>query len=509
MGCKISLISPSTRATSRKLPLSLLSLAGYVEEYVEGVKAEIIDIKTKPLFKMISEEKNYINNKIIQRIKNSNPDVIGFTVLFSDVLASLKLAGKIKTLFPDKLIIAGGVQSSYNPKEILFEGSPFDLVVVGEGERTLKEILEIYSKKKKLNQNDLKKIKGIAYLSQKNDLKETPKRELIEDLDEIPMIPYEKVNTNFYFKPELTQLYYFLISSAILATSRGCPGRCTFCTGKDLWNRTGGFGKMRSYGVKRIVDELEVLIKKYHIDGLFFQDESFTYDKARVEAICNEIIKRKLKFIWQAQTRAHMIDENLVKLMKKAGCIQICFGFESGSQESLNRMKKGITVKQIWKAIGICKKYKMRIFACFMINTPEESLEDIEKTKQMIRKMDESRVYYNFAITLPLPGAQLYEDLGKNKFEKEEYWKLSSASDDFIRNDKRINLSKHNLDLPKELYYLNRKYNTTLKRILMFFDKDYLRQMLRSKRKIQYVKEVFFIFKFLLHKFATGEKAAN
>jgi len=510
MTYKLTLVSPPLRATSRKLPLSLLNLAGYVDQYVPKAKTNLVDLKTKPYFKMTDQEFINLKKNIVKEIIKAKPDMVGFTVLFSDVPDVLEIAEQVRKALPETIIIAGGVHASYRPDELIYKGSPFDYVVIGEGERTLKEIVQTHiDSNNKLSLNQIKKIKGVAYLDQNNKLNETGFRELIEKLDEIPMIPYEKLDLNFYFKPELTHIYYFLLSASSLLTTRGCPSMCTFCTGRDLWKRTCGSYAIRSFSTKRVLDEVEVLIKKHKIDAIFFHDQSFTYNKERVRDICKEIIKRKLKFVWQAQTKAFMIDEDLVKLMKKAGCIELGFGFESGSQEALNRMKKGITTDQIKKAIDICKKVGMRIFPCFMINTPGETLEDLNKTKKMIDFADSPRTYYNFAITLQFPGSQLYEDLGKDKFQKPDYKILGKATDDFIRNDKRVRMCKHNKDLPTELNWLNKTYNPYSKRILMHLEPEYIKQLLRSKRKTQYFKEGLLIIKFIMHKLFTGEKAAN
>lgn len=509
MAYNLTLVSPPLRATTRKLPLSLLSLAGYIDKYIPEAKTYLIDVKAKPYFKLTAQEFQNIKKRIIKEIIKTKPDMVGFTVFFSDVQDVLEIANQVKKQLPKTIIIAGGVHATYRPDELLYKNSPFSYVVIGEGERTLKELVQSHiSNNNNLSLNHIKKIKGIAYLN-KNKLAETGFRELISDLDEIPMIPYEKLNLNHYFKPELTHIYYFLLSSSSLMTTRGCPSRCTFCTGKDLWKRTCGSNSIRSFSVERVLNEIEVLIKTYKIDAIFFHDQSFTFDKERVRKICNEIIKRKLKFVWQCQTKAFMIDDSLVNLMKKAGCIQIAFGFESGSQEALNRMKKGITTEQIRKAVEICKNNNMRIFPCFMINTPGETLEDLRKTEKMIQKMDGPKTYYNFAITMRFPGAEIYEELGKQRFEMDEYKILTNPTDEFIRNDPRVKMAKHNIDLPTELNKLNQTYNPFKKRILMHFDPIYLKQLLRSKRKIEYFKESLQIVKFLIHKLLTGERAAN
>jgi radical SAM superfamily enzyme YgiQ (UPF0313 family) len=511
MSYKLALVSPPLRATSRKLPISLLQLAGYTDKYVKGAETFIVDIKRKPYFRLTKNEFKEIKKQIVEEIAAKKPQMVGFTILFSDVLDSIELAQEVRKRLPDAVIIAGGVHASYRPDELLYEGSVFDYVVIGEGERTLKELVEahIKSKENKIGLKEIKKIRGLAYMNKENKIIETGFRELIQDLDEVPMIPYEKIDTEFYFKPDLTQIYYFLFSSSFLMTTRGCPSRCTFCTGNDLWKKTCGSYAIRSCSVERTLDELEILVNKYKVDGIFISDQSFTYNRERAKKICEGIIKRGLKFIWQAQTKAFMVDDELVGLMKKAGCIQLCFGFESGSQEALNRMKKGITIEQIKNATRICQKHGMRLFPCFMINTPGETFEELQKTRELIDWVDGPKTYYNFAVCIPFPGSQIYDELGKKKFEKNEYADLTDTTDDYIRKEKRIKMCKHNVDLVDEITRLNKKYNPIRKRIFMHLDPIYLKQILRSKRKLQYIKEGLEIIKFILHKVFTGERAAG
>ncbi|MCX6748013.1 MAG: hypothetical protein NT076_00240, partial [Candidatus Pacearchaeota archaeon] len=135
--------------------------------------------------------------------------------------------------------------------------------------------------------------------------------------------------------------------------------------------------------------------------------------------------------------------------------------------------------------------------------------EDLQKTKDLINWMDGNRTYYNFAITMRFPGAEIYEELGNKRYELDEYAILTNPTNEFIRNDPRVKLAVHNKDLPGELEKLNKIYNPVKKRILMHLDKDYLKQLIKSKRKPEYAKEILNIIKFLIHKLLTGEKAAN
>jgi len=139
--------------------------------------------------------------------------------------------------------------------------------------------------------------------------------------------------------------------------------------------------KTRFRSAKNVVDELSLLKDKYKIDGFFILDDTFTINKVYVLNICEELKPRKIDLIWGCETRPNLVNKDLLAEMEKAGCIQIDFGVESGSQKVLDNLQKDITPSQSIKAFSICRELGIRTFANFMINNPEETWEDIEKTK--------------------------------------------------------------------------------------------------------------------------------
>ncbi len=183
--------------------------------------------------------------------------------------------------------------------------------------------------------------------------------------------------------------------------------------------------------------------------------------------------------------------------MKKAGCFQIAFGVESGSQERLNDMKKGITVEQVKKVFKMCHEIGIRPFACFMFNTPNETEEDVKKSIDLIEEL--KACWYNIAICTPLPGTDIYSYV-KPKLTVDEYYKYITAYR--VLNDPRFRMAKHNYDLTRLVKLLNRKYNNSMKRALnifpLFINKEYTKQFIRSKKKSKYLKEIFHIFKILV-----------
>jgi len=498
---KVVLINPPLRATSGRIPIYLLSLAGYIETKINNVEVKIVDIKEDLLYKLSPIKIEKIKEKIIEEVVRFNPKVVGFSSMFCDVEDVNDLAKRVRKILPKSIIVAGGVQASFSPEEFVNTNSSIDYVIIGEGELPFSEFLKAVQQNKAIK--EIRKIKSLAWFSN-GRLHETSLRKDMINLDDIPILPYHKVNMDFYLRPQFLHVYRMMISGVPVIGTRGCPGVCTFCTSKRLWERCSR-RDARSQSPKKFVDEVEFLVKKYNVDGFFFLDESFTYNKKRAVEICKEIIKRKLNIVWMCQTRVGLVDEETLIWLKKAGCIVICFGVESGSQEALNRMKKGIIINQVYKSVELSKKAGLRIHACFMINTPGETEEDLKKTFDMVKNLNAQT--YNFAITLPIPGSELFNQI-KDKFTPDDYKLISDPSDDLFRKDNRFRLSQHNLDLPIELKKI-KKFEPRIRRITTHFNLPYINKILTSKSRGRYYKEILFLLKFTFVKFLTGEKSVN
>jgi radical SAM superfamily enzyme YgiQ (UPF0313 family) len=168
-------------------------------------------------------------------------------------------------------------------------------------------------------------------------------------------------------------------------------------------------------------------------------------------------------------------------------------------------MRKGITINQVYKSVELSKKAGLRVHACFMINTPGETKEDLKKTFDMVKDLNAQT--YNFAITLPIPGSEIFNQL-KDKFTVKDYPLISEPRDEEFRNDERFRLSQHDLDLPTELKKI-RKFEPKIRRITTHFNLPYVNKILTSKCKERYYSEIFFLLKFTFKNFLTGEKSVN
>ncbi|MBA7695510.1 hypothetical protein ES703_104138 [subsurface metagenome] len=186
-----------------------------------------------------------------------------------------------------------------------------------------------------------------------------------------------------------------------LITSRGCPYRCIFCY-NNWWGTP-----VRYHSPERVVEELNQLVKVYGAKAFYFHDDTFTANKKRVQKICELMISNGLSgFPWSAWTRADLVDLELLKIMKKAGCVKLDFGFESGSQRILNVIKKETTVGQNRKTIELCKKVGIWLTGSFMIGNPSETIEEIGMTEQFIEESDLDE--FHVSIATPFPGTELW-----------------------------------------------------------------------------------------------------
>ncbi|MFX0105895.1 MAG: B12-binding domain-containing radical SAM protein [Candidatus Hodarchaeota archaeon] len=365
--------------------LSLLSLASYLEK--EGFKVEILDLNLKLLK----------NKNILQIIKDKKPIVIGITSITSSIYEAYSLARLIKSNFNITLVI-GGPHATFADEEILNE-SKFDIVVRGEGEETLIEIVRSIK-----GERNLDNIKGISYKKDGKIIK-NESRMFITNLDKLPfparhLIPIKKYGTH----------------AITIMTSRGCPFGCAFCQvpGKD------GL-KWRYRSAANIIEEIkEVLqsnpnIKK--VSGpegkrpiVFFVDDNFMVSIERIEEICTKIINEGIEIYWDSNARVDTIayiSEEILDLLKKSGCLHLFLGVESGSEKTLKSYKKQIKKIDALKAAERLKQKGIFFTGAFMLGYIEETKSDLNATIQFAKKMEPTIAA--FRILIPLPGTKIYE----------------------------------------------------------------------------------------------------
>jgi len=303
--------------------------------------------------------------QVLKEIKENSPGVLGLSCVTMNRTASFRMARIVKEQYPEMKIIMGGVHPTYMYEQILLS-LPIDAIVVGEGEETTPELLEAFEKGK-----SLKKIKGLAF-KENGKVQFTGFREPIHNLDALPFPKHE------LFADVLKKT-----KSAGIMSSRGCPFCCVFCSTSVFWGR-----RWRPRSAKNVVDEIEYITKNLpYVEDIFFQDDTFISDNQRVMDICNDIIKRGIKIKWACSGRVDRVTKEMLIKMKEAGCTEVSYGIESGSERILKTIDKKITLEQIEKTIAITNEVGMRYFPFLMVGNPGESWETVQETVDFLKKL--------------------------------------------------------------------------------------------------------------------------
>lgn len=351
------------------------------ESYNEKIKSH------KKYIDALRDSGHYVWKEIANVISDCNPDVVGITVMTAKYASAIKVSEIAKSLNESIKVVWGGPHPTICAKEVINEPL-VDFSVSGEGEETFEELL----KQLKNGEDSFAKIEGLAF--KKNGISQAnAPRVLAHNLDEFA--PPDRQSMIY---PER----YFADSFGNMITSRGCPFLCGYCSAKSIWTR-----KNRYRGIDSVISEIRGIKSKFGSRTFYFWDDSFTVNRNRTIDICNRLINESLNISWGCTTRVDLLDEELLLLMKKAGCDYISIGVESGSERILKIIEKGISVEQVKKAARMLKKIKIPFEAFFMIGFPDETEEDIEKTLQLMKELDGGTVC--FSIFTPYPGSAQFD----------------------------------------------------------------------------------------------------
>jgi radical SAM superfamily enzyme YgiQ (UPF0313 family) len=329
--------------------------------------------------------------KIAEVLHEKKPDVIGFSILNANRWGGIEIAEIAKQINPDVKIVFGGVAATFLWKHFLTHFPQIDYVVIGEGEYTFLKLVRLIEKGKF---KGLGEIKGIAF-RKNGKVTKTKGVEVIKDPDVLP-VPAK------YF--DYQHISY----------SRGCPWKCAFCGSPAFWGR-----KLRFHSPEYFVSQLEMLYKK-GITFFYVSDDNFTVKKDRVIKICRMILEKDIRITWVAISRVTYVDEEMLYWMRKAGCTQISYGVESGSEKIRGLLQKDIKTDEIKNAFALTHKYGIIARAYFIYGSPEESWETIQETVDLIHEI--KPLICVFYILEVYPGTKLYLDYQKKFNMTDDVW---------------------------------------------------------------------------------------
>jgi len=446
---KILLISPPGKTSFVSPPLGLMYLAASLRK--AGHQPIILD------FLLEKFDQNSLFRTISQGI-----GIIGISVVTPLINNAISLADLIKKKFPEKIIVFGGPHPSLLPKETLENCQSIDFIVKGEGEERLNFLIGYLEGKRKADELD-----GIAFRKE-GKIIDLPVKKYIENLDDLAFPARELVPIEKYSK--------FLASrekpATTLITSRGCPFHCIYCS-KPIFGNT-----FRGRSPENVLREIEFLKEKYKIKEIIFYDDSFTLNKERIIKLCQLIIEKKLNIKWKCETRINLVDEELLRLMKGAGCYLIAYGIESGSQKNLNVLKKEITVEGVKRAIRITKKAGIETLGYFMIGIPGETEKEIKETINFAKNLNLD--FAQFSIATAYPGTELYE-IAQSQEKIPKDW-----SESFYALTGKVSFSLCDVPPEKVYSYLKKAYFSFYFRPKYIFNKV---------KKIRSINDVFYYLK--------------
>lgn len=391
--------------TNQAPTLGLLHLAAEVRNH--GYHPSIIE---SDIFDMTVDD-------VVAQVVRERPAYVGITLFTVGVWCGAEIARKIKFALPGTTIFVGGPHISSMGPETMERFPEFDIAVVGEGEEILVNLLDTLERG-----GDLKTVNGLVFMEKGEIISkvcQTPKHKLDKNMDRLPMPAWDLLPDfpNAY-RPALYDYPRGPVAS--IAASRGCPFHCKFCD-------TSTFGAaVRAYSAQRVFDILVHLQAEYGIKHIMFVDDLFTASRKRTTELCELIINSGMRMSWSCASRVDVVKPDLLGLMKQAGCWEISFGLETGSDEMLKRMDKSAAVEKSREALEWTHAAGIRSKGLFMLGYPGETTETIALTKDFVKSVP--LTIMNLTKFTPYPGSPVYRDIYGTNIRDDHWQKMNGMN---------------------------------------------------------------------------------
>lgn len=385
-----TMFGPGKEFIQKYEPLGLLYIGAVVRD--AGYEVSVVDAFAE----------NLSLDELKERVLKEYPGIIGITTLTCSGEIVFRLGQWIKENLPETTVVLGNVHASSFAEQYL-KNNCCDIVVHGEGEFIFLKIVEHRNQRR--NPGD---IEGISFVNEQNQVVTTSSQVVVQDLARLPLPARDLVRQDLYNLTEISNQFYIGGKSRIaktMATSRGCPNRCSFC----VVHKNGRF---RYNDPIKVVDEMEILEKDYDASYVFIMDPLFIGNRDRTLRICSEIKKRNLKIRWGCDSHVNCMEPEVIRAMDSAGCYEMSLGIESGVQRLLDNVNKEMKVSDVRNAVEIIKKNSdIFVTGLFILGLPGERYEDSIRTIEFSQSLPLDMA--QFSILVPYPGSQLFLDLSR------------------------------------------------------------------------------------------------
>jgi len=418
----------------------------------------------------------------LNKIREFKPTIVGVTCPTYARSKTLEISLMIKKEIPKVKIILGGPHPTIMGKQIL-ENYPFvDMVAVGESDHLISDICKGV---------DIKNIPGLGFRKDQ-EIVFNAKRPNIESLDDIPFPAWDLIEPRKYFTDDrgiYENVNLDVEPCGFLTFSRGCVGSCNFCSNRLIWNR------WRHRSPENATNEIELLNREYGIRHFHFNDDCFSANPQVAMELCESILKRKLKILFDIVTRADCVNEKLIKSLKAAGCYKINFGVETASPRLLKIMGKPINLERSIQAINLTCAAKMQSGVFIIAGCLGETWETINETVDFLKNL----TYANVSVSpgmMVFPGTSLYEYAKKQNFINDSFWltdynwKIYTAENSRFKLNIYAQALRKNEKLSRYFKFDFLRYNRFVTKEIEYRIKDSLAKFGIRKKKKKYKYKV-------------------
>ncbi|MBE0428840.1 MAG: B12-binding domain-containing radical SAM protein [Thermoleophilia bacterium] len=332
-----------------------------------------------------------------EAVASYGPDLVGISILSTAYLPARDLVSAIKERLSGAIVVVGGPHVTALPEATL-EDLGVDIAMVGESEHTFPQLIDRLD-----SDGSLESMPSLCY-REDGGFRQTRRADFHPDLDSLEFPAWDLMDPRAYpDKPH--QLLHKKFPVAPIITTRGCPYDCIFCSSTILWGK-----RLRTRSPENVLDEIEMLVREYGVREIHFEDDNFTQKRSHVKNVCEEILRRGLKFVWSCPNgvRIDSLDDEILALMRRSGCHSLGLGIESGSQEVLDRNLKRLDLAKVSEQVDMIRSHGIAAHGFFFIGLPGETEETVKQTIRFAREVRFSRA--NFSLLTPLPGTAIYDE---------------------------------------------------------------------------------------------------